>query len=325
MGSNSMMTLSASRFTDWHLSTSDATKAIVFPGPQEVPEELIPYAEALAQETVEAHGRASTGSFIVECMGLRFRCEYKEDDRYALRAMKSVLWSMEKLRFRPEHTDILLSEELSKVGGLVLVAGAPGSGKTTTVGTVIGSRLVAQGGFCQTLEDPPEEPLHGWHRDNKGMKKGYCDQIHVQDGDYQAAIIKALRCFPSKQRSMLLIGEVRSKGVAAQLLRAAEAGHLVFSTIHSSGVMEAIELLLHLAREEVGETVAKNMLANSLQVCLHQRLEHGIPQVKLLKADQNVASTIRNGNLIDLKNALDRINPPKPAAAAAGAGMRFGS
>lgn len=317
-----MMTLSASRFTDWHLSTSDATKAIVFPGPQKVPEELIPYAEALAQETVAAHRRASTGSFIVECMGLRYRCEYKEDDRYALRAMKSVLWSMEKLRFRPEHANILLSEELSGAGGLVLVAGSPGSGKTTTVGTVIGARLVEQGGFCQTLEDPPEEPLHGWHRDNKGVEKGYCDQIHVQDGNYQSAIVKALRCFPSKQRSMLLIGEVRSKGVASELLRVAVDGHLVFSTIHANGIMEAIERLLNLAREEVGHSEARNLLASSLRVCLHQRLEQGIPQVKLLKADQTVASIIRNGSLVDLKNVLDRITPPKPVAVA-GSGMRF--
>lgn len=323
MTSDSMMALSASRFTDWHLSINNAGQAIVFPGPHRVPEELVPYAEALAQETIQAHKRSTTGSFIVECLGLRFRCEYKEDDRYALRGMKSALWPIEKLRFRPDHSNILLSEELGGAGGLVLIAGAAGSGKTTTAGTVIGARLAQQGGFCQTLEDPPEEPLHGWHRDKAGNEKGYCDQIHVHDGNFQEAIVKALRCFPSKQRSMLLIGEVRSKEVASELLRVAVDGHLVFSTIHANGIIEAIERLLNLAREDVGNSEAKNLLASSLRVCLHQRLDQGIPQVNLLKADPTVASIIRNGSLVDLQNViLQKNNIPKPTVAV-GAGMRF--
>lgn len=322
MGANIQMALSAARFTDWHIYTSDPRKTVVFPGPQRVPAEMIPYAEQLAQETLLAHKHAITGSFIVECLGLRFRCEFKEADRFALRGMKSALWPIEKLNFRPDHTSALLSENLGRAGGLVLIAGAAGSGKTTTAGTVIGARLAEHGGFCQTLEDPPEEPLHGWIRDKNGSEKGYCDQIHVQDGNFQDAIVKALRCFPSKQRSMLLIGEIRNKEVASELLRVAVDGHLVFSTIHANGIPEAIERLLNLARADVGYSEAKNLLASSLRICLHQRLELGTPQVSLLESDDTVASIIRNGDLISLKDTiLQKNNRPKPAVASS-MGMR---
>lgn len=299
-----LQVLNASRFTDWHISTSRPGDSVIFPGPIRVGEDLLEYAEELARETDLAHRRSKTGSFSVECHGIRYRCEYKEGDRYALRAMKSILWPMGKLNFRPEHVKELLSDELSKAGGLVLVAGAAGSGKTTTVGTVIGARLSMHGGFCQTLEDPPEEPLHGWHRDAAGCEKGYCDQIHVQDGNYQDAIVKALRCFPSKQRSMMLIGEVRSKGVASELLRVGVDGHLVFSTIHANGNIEAIERLLNLARADVGEREARNLLASSLRLCIFQRLDQGVPQVEILKSDQTVESIIRAGDLVGLKNIV---------------------
>lgn len=316
MLTDQMLALSASRFTDWHLSISRPRDAVVFPGPKKVPQDIVPFVEALSAETDQAHRRSATGSFIVECMGLRFRAEYKEADRFALRGMKSALWPMDKLNFRPDHANVLLSEDLSRAGGLVLIAGAAGSGKTTTAGTVIGARLIEHGGFCQTLEDPPEEPLHGWHGE-----KGYCDQIHVHDGNFQDAIVKALRCFPSKQRSMLLIGEVRSKEVAAELLRVGVDGHLVFSTIHSNGIVEAIERLLNLARDQVGDREARNLLASSLRICLHQRLDHQTPQVNLLTADQTVASIIRNGDLVGLHDIIQQKNINRPRAAAPGIRM----
>lgn len=299
--------LAAAEYTDWHISVDRPEMAVLFPGPRPLPpaDDMQSFAKKLAGSIVSSF-RNNHHSFVVECDGFRYRAQHIEKSKFALRLLKKRLWPMEKLGYLPEHANMLLSEDLKAIGGLVLVSGAAGSGKTTTVGTVLGARLSKFGGYCLTVEDPPEEPLAGWH-----ANIGYCEQMEVIDGNFEEAIYKGLRCFPSMDRATLLVGEVRSKHAAAELLRVAIDGHLVFSTIHANSPIGALQRLLYLASEELGERAARNLLADSLRLSLTQRLEHDVPQVSVLKSDQTCSAIIRDATS-DLSGLQDRLNR-KPA------------
>lgn len=305
MADHSLLQLvpAAAEYTDWHISVDQPEKAVLFPGPRPLPpaEDMMLFAQHLAGAVVSSF-RNNHHSFVVECDGFRYRAQHIEKSKFALRLLKKRLWPIEKLGYLPEHANMLMSEDLKAIGGLVLVSGAAGSGKTTTVGTILGARLSKYGGYCLALEDPPEEPLAGWH-----ANIGYCEQMEVVDGNFEEAIYKGLRCFPSKERAILMVGEVRSKHAAAELLRVAIDGHLVFSTIHANSPIEALQRLLYLASAELGERAARDLLANSLRVSLTQRLEHEIPQVSVLKSDMTCAAIIRDATS-DLSGLRDHLN-----------------
>ncbi len=295
-----MVAAMASIYTDWYLDILTPKNAVVYPGPERIKPQLYSFAQQLALEVETSQHTDYTQSFIVECAGIRYRAQNKGNSKFALRVLKRNVWPLEKLQFRQAHLDLLMNIELRKKGGLVLIAGSTGSGKSTTAGTVIAARLRKFGGHCETVEDPPEEPLSGWHGSH-----GFCQQSSVIDGNWKEAMAVALRSFPAKTSSILLVGEVRIKDAAAELLRIAVDGHLVFSTIHANGITEAIQRLLNLARKDVGEYEARLLLANSLRLCIHQRLDNNIPQVTMLPVNSQVASIIKNGATLSLQDEIE--------------------
>jgi len=288
--------LSVSAITDWKISLDRPHDAIQFPGPSRVSQELYGFVEDLACAVREADPGEPESGFSVTCHGFQYRAQQADFDRYHLRLKKQRLWKLKDLRFKQEHIDLLMADDLRRRGGLVLVSGPPGSGKTTTAATVIGARLSNYGGYALTLEDPPEDPLAGWHVDDNGKERGYCDQLSVKRGDYQEAIARGLRLFPSKERAMLFVGEIRDPDTAAELLRISVGGYLTFATLHANGIDETVQRLINLAREKVGDAEARNLLANSLRLCVNQRLEHNVAQVSILEIDQTAAAMIRDPN-----------------------------
>jgi twitching motility protein PilT len=291
----------AAMHSDWHIDLNDPRNAVVFPGPERLKPGLYDFADQLVDAITKEENRFLSHSFVVECLGIRFRAQHKQQGKFALRTLKDNIWPLARLQFRQAYNDMLMNGDLKRQGGLVLISGSTGSGKSTTAATVIAARLRKFGGFCLTLEDPPEEPLQGWH------DGGYCEQVQIVNGDYRDALVRGLRCFPSKDRSMLLLGEVRNTVAASELLRIGVDGHLVFSTIHANGITEALQRLLNLAREDVGEYEARMLLANSLRLCVHQRLDNNIPQVTMLPVTPQIASIIKDGTTMNLTDEIDAV------------------
>ena len=157
---------------------------------------------------------------------------------------------------------------LSDKTGLILLAGATGTGKSTTIAALLKKYLQTEGGYAFTIEDPIEMPLDGiYHMQNGDL--GLCKQTTPPDGKWEEGIKSALR---SKPRYIYL-GEIRSPESAEELLRAATSGHLVFSTIHSNNVGDAINALAKYASSKnISEEMAYEMLANGLLACIHQNL-----------------------------------------------------
>ncbi len=163
---------------------------------------------------------------------------------------------------------------LSKSSGLILVAGATGSGKSTTLASLLKEYLNSDGGFALTIEDPIELPLDGVYINPKTSELGLCKQISVENDNWRDCLKSALRSSPR----YIMLGEIRSPDVAAEALQAATSGHLVLSTIHANSVPDAISALVkYAAASTVSEEMAYELVASSILACLHQRLV-GVPK-----------------------------------------------
>lgn len=188
---------------------------------------------------------------------------------YALRRMPQSVPSLTDLGLDPALRKVLMSEHLNR-GGLVLICGETGQGKSTTCAATIKERMFNLGSFCLTVEDPPEMPLHGVHG------SGRCYQTEVQSGNFAQAMKGAMRCFPTVNGSMLYVGETRDHETAAEVLRIAMNGNLVFTTIHASDVANSLKRLLSMASQTMGAD-AKDILSSVFRVGMHQVLEEQRP------------------------------------------------
>jgi len=234
--------------------------------------------------------------------GSRWRVQRMREGRYALRRMRDQCPDIDQLGLPKWITAALLVSQMREAGGLVVICGLTGAGKTTTLSATIAARLRLHGGYCLTIEDPPEDLLEGNHG------RGYCEQIDAEEvGGYEQATHAALRCFPAKDSSMLAYGEVRDSATAAQLLRVAVDGHLVLVTMHSKTIPAGLQRLAALARA-AGEDYANELIATSFQLAIHQRFDlKGKLVASALARENKVISHIRQGDFGALTEEVNRM------------------
>lgn len=273
------------RICDWNLDVTNVANSAIFsssfagPGRLAGREDLLGFSEELARTVGEAHKAIATGqrkTFGVRCEGIRFRAQPLEFPYFQLRTLHDQVMTMEELGIPKAYIDVLLSRELRNRGGLVLVGGPTGSGKTTTVSSTLVARLKAYGGYALTLEDVLEYAMDGWHGE-----RGLCRQVQVQT-NYREEMRGALRAFPSNDRSMLLFGEICDDVAAGELLRTALDGHLVLTTMHGNDIIAMLERLVTLCKREMDIAEARSLLSQSLRLVIHQLREHNVPQVTML-------------------------------------------
>jgi len=189
-----------------------------------------------------------------------------EGEQYCARKMPTTIPDLEKLGLPSGIYRQLLT--LANKSGLILLAGATGTGKSTTISALIKKYLQVEGGYAFTIEDPIEMPLDGVYETING-DLGLCKQTTPPEGIWEEGIKSALR---SKPRYIYL-GEIRSAEAAVELLRAATSGHLVLSTIHANNVCDAINALAkYAASSGISEDMAYELMANGLLACIHQNL-----------------------------------------------------
>jgi Tfp pilus assembly pilus retraction ATPase PilT len=262
--------LAPERYTDWYVPDREPQLGVVFPGPAQIPKALVSFAQALRDEA-----RAKTDpDFSMVVHGIRFRGHRQttwQGTEYVLRRQPQEVMAFKEVGIAPQLATLLLSPELND-GGLVIICGEPGHGKTTTCAATIKERLERYGGVCNTLENPIEQPLSGWYGE-EGGPRGICRQVETTD--FAQGIKNSLRCFPADpRRSILLVGEVRDGETAAQTLWAANAGHLVFTTMHGSDILSALQRLASLSSERsLSSREARALLADSMRLVIHQTLQ----------------------------------------------------
>jgi twitching motility protein PilT len=156
----------------------------------------------------------------------------------------------------------LLSSWMAYRSGLILVTGPTGSGKSTTLAACLQWANLHQSRHIVTIDDPIEYLF--------ANERSFFSQREVRrdTADFSSALRAALRQSPD----IILVGEIRDPETAAIALRAAETGHLVLSTLHSSGVADTLERLAHILDANSQNTGTAEMLSQQLIGIISQQL-----------------------------------------------------
>ncbi len=201
---------------------------------------------------------------------------------YSLRRMPKRTPDFMKLGLPEMVSKYLVS--LNRTSGLLLWGGATGSGKTTSISCLTKKFLEREGGFCYTIEDPPELPLDGIYQSKRGGL-ALCKQTEPANNDWGESLKSALRSRPR----YILVGEIRTPETAAQVLRAATSGHLVLSTIHANNVEDALNSIIKYASASgINENLAADLLGRGILGVVCQKLEgeaHPHPEIRFCFAN----------------------------------------
>ncbi|MEN6586355.1 MAG: PilT/PilU family type 4a pilus ATPase, partial [Sulfuricella sp.] len=139
----------------------------------------------------------------------------------------------------------VLKDMVLEKRGLILVVGATGSGKSTTLAAMINHRNASKAGHILTIEDPIEFV----HKHNKSLVNQR--EVGIDTESYATALINALREAPD----VLLIGEIRDTATMKQALIITQTGHLCLGTLHANNAYHAINRIVSFFPEEERESL----------------------------------------------------------------------
>ncbi|MBT8040381.1 MAG: type IV pilus twitching motility protein PilT [Xanthomonadales bacterium] len=189
----------------------------------------------------------------------RFRCNCYHHDRGvggAFRTIPDTVWTLEDIGGPPIFRDIIDAPR-----GLILMTGPTGSGKSTTLAAMIDHLNNLVEGHVLTIEDPIEFV----HRSKKCVINQR--EVHRDTHGFNQALRAALREDPD----IILVGEMRDIETIRLALTAAETGHLVFSTLHTSSAPKTIDRIIDVF--PTGEkSMVRSMLSESLRAVITQTL-----------------------------------------------------
>lgn len=227
----------------------------------------------------------------------RFRVNaYKQRNSYgmALRVVSSIIPSLQELGLPP-----VVAELSRKKRGLILVTGPTGSGKSTTLASMIDLMNDERNAHVVTLEDPIEY-LHS-HR------KCMINQREV-GGDTQN-FANGLRASLRQDPDVILVGEMRDLETISIAVTAAETGHLVLSTLHTLGAASTIDRIIDAFPPYQQEQI-KIQLSGNLQGIISQQLmirKNGIGRVgafEVMTATNAVRNLVREGKTNQIQSAI---------------------
>ncbi|SUB69569.1 Type II secretory pathway, ATPase PulE/Tfp pilus assembly pathway, ATPase PilB [Pluralibacter gergoviae] len=182
-----------------------------------------------------------------------------------------------------------LGELLHEESGLILVTGATGSGKSTTLAAMVEHLNRQRDGHILTLEDPVEF-IH---------RSARCLIQQREVGAHCASFADALRVALRQDPDVILIGELRDSETIRLALTAAETGHLVLATLHTRGAAQAVERLLDAfpagEKEQVRGQLAGSLCAVLAQKLLPDKLGGRVALYELLVNTPAAANLIREG------------------------------
>ena len=212
-----------------------------------------------------------------------------------IRQIKTDIPTLDSLGVPSVIKDISMSKR-----GLLLVVGATGSGKSTTLAGMIDWRNTNQAGHIVTVEDPVEF-IHV-HKKSIVTQR----EIGMDTENYHAALKNALRQAPD----VILIGEIRDTETMEAAITFAETGHLCLATLHSNSANQAMERVMNFFPAERHKQIYLQLSLN-LRGIISQRLvktvdDGRIPAVEILLGSPRVKDLIHKGEVDQLKEAMEK-------------------
>jgi twitching motility protein PilU len=198
----------------------------------------------------------------------------------------------------------ILADIIMEKRGLVLVVGATGSGKSTTIAAMLDHRNTTKSGHILTLEDPIEFLFSN--------KKSIVNQreIGIDAENLGVALRNALRQAPD----CIMIGEIRDKETMAAALAYAQSGHLVVATLHANNSYHALNRIINFYPLENRPSLLPD-LAASIKAIVSQRLVSTVDQtrraaVEVLLNTKHIAELIEQGEIGQIKDAIEKSMSP---------------
>ncbi|OOG55526.1 PilT/PilU family type 4a pilus ATPase [Rhodanobacter sp. C03] len=212
-----------------------------------------------------------------------------------IRAIKSEIPSVDQLQLPSIFRDLIMEPR-----GLILVVGATGSGKSTTLAAMIDQRNTHSPGHILTIEDPIEY----LHRHKKSIVNQR--EVGLDTHSYHEALKNAMREAPD----VIMIGEIRDTDTMEAAIAFSETGHLCLATLHSNNADQTLERILNFFPESAHKNVLMNLALN-LRAVISQRLVIGkdgrrIPAAEVLLNTPLIRDMIRRGQIHEIKEAMDR-------------------
>jgi twitching motility protein PilU len=198
----------------------------------------------------------------------------------------------------------VLKDVIMQKRGLILIVGATGSGKSTSLSAMLDFRNERKSGHILTLEDPVEFIFQN--------KKSIVNQREVGTDTkaFEIALRNALRQAPD----CILIGEIRDKAAMAAALAYSQSGHLVLATLHANNSYHAMNRIINFYPLENRPSLLLDLSA-ALQAVISQRLVRTktgarMAAVEVLLNTRHIAELIEKGEINEIKEALEKSMAP---------------
>ena len=230
--------------------------------------------------------------------GVRCRINVLQTARgvgFAIRLLSSFHATLEKLNLHPD-----LKRFVTQPHGFILVSGPTGSGKSSTLAALIEEVNLSEARHVLTIESPIEY--------NFRPRMAYIRQREVgrDTPSFEQALLDALREDPD----VLMVGEMREPETMRLTLNAAETGHLVLATVHSSSCAEALQRIVGAFAAEIQSSV-RAQLADCLLGVICQRLRYRadlkirVPECEVLVSTTAIRAFIRNGDFFKIASQIE--------------------
>lgn len=194
----------------------------------------------------------------------------------------------------------IIKDLILRPRGLILVTGATGSGKSTTLASMIDYRNSNMDGHIITLEDPIEFV----HRHKMSIVNQR--EVGLDTDSFAIGLKNVLRQAPD----VILIGEIRDRDTMEAAMSYAETGHLVLSTLHSINANQTLERIIQFFPTDV-ESKIFQQISMTLIAIVSQRLlptidgEHRVPAVEIMIASSRIRELIHKGEVGEIKKAIE--------------------
>lgn len=213
-----------------------------------------------------------------------------------LRTINPDIPTIDALSLPSNLRDIVMTKR-----GLVIVVGATGAGKTTTLAAMVGHRNENSHGHIITIEDPIEY-VHP-HRGCVVTQR----EVGVDTEEWSMALKNTLRQAPD----VIQIGEIRDPATMEYAVQFAETGHLCLSTLHANNANQALDRIVNLYPEERRQQLLMDLSFNLKAVVSQRLLRHAsgegrVPAVEILINTPLVADKIFKADIAGLKEVMQK-------------------